>query len=167
MVVRDPTGAVLLTHAPDPGCWFTPGGGVHDGETVRNAAIRELAEETGITVTLPGTPVLHRRAHLTFLDEPIEQVETFWVAMLGHRPPVASQHLEDYEAHLLDAWRWWTPAELATTDEVVYPTCLAELVTHLDSGRLELPWVEEHLSPPARVWHPQHRGQLPAWAVRP
>ena len=56
VVVLDPAGRVLLLGArlsgPDetPGdvlFWYTPGGGVEDGETVREAAVRELAEEIG------------------------------------------------------------------------------------------------------------------------
>ena len=31
--------------------WLTPGGGLHQGETVQAAAVRELAEETGYVVT--------------------------------------------------------------------------------------------------------------------
>ncbi|HEY6788143.1 MAG TPA: NUDIX domain-containing protein, partial [Trebonia sp.] len=31
--------------------WLTPGGGLHRGETVQAAAVRELAEETGYVVT--------------------------------------------------------------------------------------------------------------------
>ena len=34
--------------------WFTPGGGVHRGETVRAAAVRELFEETGFAFTEAG-----------------------------------------------------------------------------------------------------------------
>lgn len=48
-VVRD--GQVLLVrraHAPDAGRWAFPGGKVHAGETLHQAALRELYEETGV-----------------------------------------------------------------------------------------------------------------------
>src|SRR6266571_2109299 len=49
LLVLDPAGRILLFSAVDPRgrVWFTPGGGVHRGETLEAAAVRELAEETG------------------------------------------------------------------------------------------------------------------------
>jgi dATP pyrophosphohydrolase len=47
---------VLLLHVPDglngdhPGFWQPVTGGVHDGETTRAAAVREIAEETALTL---------------------------------------------------------------------------------------------------------------------
>ncbi|WP_300513054.1 NUDIX hydrolase [Aliiroseovarius sp.] len=44
--------------APDRGLWGYPGGGVEWGETVAEAAVRELAEETGVKAT-PGPLIGH------------------------------------------------------------------------------------------------------------
>lgn len=54
ILVRD--GKVLLVqrgHPPAEGLWTLPGGGVETGESVRAALIREVREETGLSVT-PG-----------------------------------------------------------------------------------------------------------------
>lgn len=52
-------GAVLLVkrgHAPARGTWAIPGGSVHLGETLQEAAEREILEETGVVIRA-GKPV--------------------------------------------------------------------------------------------------------------
>jgi 8-oxo-dGTP diphosphatase len=54
VVLRD--GAVLLARwlAPDLPRWTLPGGGLDHGEDPRDAAVREVEEETGYQVELRG-----------------------------------------------------------------------------------------------------------------
>lgn len=50
VVAIDPAGRVgLVRHTYVPG-WHFPGGGVEKGETVQEAAVRELTEETGASL---------------------------------------------------------------------------------------------------------------------
>ncbi len=42
-----------------PGTWSLPGGHIEPGETARAAAVREVAEETGLAVTLDGLVDVH------------------------------------------------------------------------------------------------------------
>lgn len=52
-VVRDSTGRYLLvlrSDAPERGRWTLPGGKVETGETLREALVREVGEETGLRV---------------------------------------------------------------------------------------------------------------------
>ena len=52
-VVRDDQGRVLLVkrgHEPAMGLWSLPGGSVEQGETLSQAAIREVKEETGLDI---------------------------------------------------------------------------------------------------------------------
>jgi acetyl-CoA carboxylase carboxyl transferase subunit beta len=52
-IVRDDAGRFLLVqraHEPQAGLWTVPGGKVEPGESLQQAVIREIAEETGIVI---------------------------------------------------------------------------------------------------------------------
>ncbi|MCD2197681.1 NUDIX domain-containing protein [Actinomycetospora endophytica] len=53
-VVLDDDGRVLMIERTDNGKWALPGGAQELGESVRDAAVRETREETGIDVEVSG-----------------------------------------------------------------------------------------------------------------
>jgi 8-oxo-dGTP diphosphatase len=66
VVVLDGDHVLLIEHGEGAahiiGSWGIPAGGIDAGETARAAAVRELAEETGLDVdgeTLVEVPALH------------------------------------------------------------------------------------------------------------
>jgi ADP-ribose pyrophosphatase YjhB (NUDIX family) len=52
--VRAETGEILLVRRIDDGYWELPGGRIEVGETVTQALVREVAEESGITIEPTG-----------------------------------------------------------------------------------------------------------------
>lgn len=52
IVLRDDSGRVLLEKRSDCGLWGLPGGRIEAGESIVEAAIREMKEETGLTVKI-------------------------------------------------------------------------------------------------------------------
>jgi 8-oxo-dGTP diphosphatase len=56
-LIRHQDGRLLLIlrgHDPGAGLWSLPGGRIEPGETDQQAVVREIAEETGLTVTCGG-----------------------------------------------------------------------------------------------------------------
>jgi ADP-ribose pyrophosphatase YjhB (NUDIX family) len=54
VAVRDDAGRLLLIHKIDNDFWALPGGGMDLGESIADAAVREVAEETGLSVEVTG-----------------------------------------------------------------------------------------------------------------
>jgi ADP-ribose pyrophosphatase YjhB (NUDIX family) len=51
-VIQNGAGRILLQRRSDNGLWGLPGGSVEIGESVRDAIVREVREETGLSVDL-------------------------------------------------------------------------------------------------------------------
>ncbi len=61
-VVLDDAGRVLLVWHRKSGLWMHPGGHVEPGEDPARAAVREVAEETGVGIALLGRPAFDHPA---------------------------------------------------------------------------------------------------------
>jgi mutator protein MutT len=113
-VVREESGRILVVRRarpPSRGLWSIPGGRVEPGETLAEAARREVREETGLDVDVQEI--------LGHVDIPhgdiVYDVVDFAATVSGNVPPLAAGDDAD-EA------RWVTAAELSslpTTPQLV------------------------------------------------
>ena len=142
VVVLDARDRVLLVRGHDAGAperswWVSVGGGIAAGETAREAAVRELFEETGVRADpadLAG-PVLRRSSIFDFARVTCRQDEEFFLLRLDHADDAvgtaAREGWTELEADVLDELRWWAPDDLAAhaaTGAEVFPIGLAAML---------------------------------------
>ena len=108
--------------------WATPGGEIDPGETFETAAIRELFEETGLRVDDVGAEVAQRTFVMQMPDgEHVMADERFFVVKAADNA-LSREHWTELERQVMAEHRWWSRAELAETQEVVFPENLLEML---------------------------------------
>ncbi len=136
-VVLDADEHMLLFHTQDPtypelGTWWElPGGGLDEGETFREAAVRELAEEAGRVVTPEqvGPATWRRRATFRYRGERRVNNEVIVLVRLTTAgPAVDGSGRIDFEDEDYFGYRWWPVSEVIGSAERFYPGRLPELL---------------------------------------
>ncbi|MBB2942218.1 8-oxo-dGTP pyrophosphatase MutT (NUDIX family) [Actinoplanes lutulentus] len=143
VLLLDRAGRVLLLHGGDPArpgmrWWFTPGGGLEPGETVAEAAVRELFEETGLRAR-PGDldgPVWHEVAEFEYDGGHYRQDQDFFVLRVSEWQVDTAGMTADEQLTITEH-RWWSAAEIESSTEQIFPDGLAGLLraTTVERGR--------------------------------
>lgn len=115
-------------------CWLTPGGGLEPGETLFEAAAREVEEEAGITDVQIGPVVWYGEDSRRSGDWNITFKEHFVVAT-SPSEAFGATRWTDHEMSQILGMRWWTLEELQRSADVIYPRGLAGLLEPLLQGR--------------------------------
>jgi len=126
---------LLLTRAPDSSNWrrwVTPGGGVDPGESHREAALRELTEETGLIADDVGEMVYSETIPLPY-DEAIYPTayQEFFLLRVDLEFELDTSGWTESERIDVTDWRWWSAEELEAATEPFEPAILPQLMRRL------------------------------------
>lgn len=144
VVLIDDSGRIFAGHRidSDSEAWQMPQGGIDKGETPRDAALRELVEETGVSPDL--VEVIGESPDWLYYDLPDELVGKVWKGKYGGQRQkwfllrfkgtdtdirIETEHPE------FDRWQWTSAEELLAKivpfKRAVYDQIIADFRAHL------------------------------------
>lgn len=135
VLLFDPAGRLLLMRMHDldvadangkvlaDAYWITIGGKMEPGEDVAAAALREVAEETGLEDTRLGSPVWYAEHVLSVRGTLLLFQETFVVAFTSGKGLDDRRWTAD-ERRSIKGMKWWTAKELNASPDTFFPTSL-------------------------------------------
>jgi ADP-ribose pyrophosphatase YjhB (NUDIX family) len=141
VLLLDVADRVLLIHARDPEdpghhWWELPGGGLDEGESLVDAARREVTEESGIVLPALGRELWVRESRFHYKGRDHHRVDHVFLARTPSTTPQAPlKPTENEKAGLIER-RWWSAAELRECSDKLLPGNLADLLDDLLTGRM-------------------------------
>ena len=118
-VIANAQGQILLIHRR--GFWDLPKGKIDDGEQTDAAALREVAEEVGLTECVIIAPLCTTYHTYDWKGKNVLK-PTFWFAMTTPNTDVTLQTEED-----ITASQWTDLKQFMATGELIYPNIKAVL----------------------------------------
>ncbi|MFI5862904.1 NUDIX hydrolase [Streptomyces sp. NPDC051546] len=127
-VVRDNAGRLLIIHKTDNDLWALPGGGHDIGESIGDTVVREVEEETGITVEIDGISGLYTDPQHVLAYDDGEVRQQFSICFRAH--PTGGSLRTSSESKEV---RWMDPADLDDLD--IHPSMRLRIQHGLDDSR--------------------------------
>ncbi|MEU7067745.1 NUDIX domain-containing protein [Streptomyces sp. NPDC046161] len=127
-VIRDEQGSLLLIHKTDNDLWALPGGGHDAGESIAQTVVREVEEETGITVVVEDIVGLYTDPQHVMAYDDGEVRQQFSICF--HARPIGGSLRTSSESKEV---RWVAPADLGDLD--IHPSMRLRITHGLDTSR--------------------------------
>ena len=153
LVVLDELEQVVMIHAQDRGnpafgtSWELPGGGIEPGETLTEAALRELREETGLVIPAAAVPSPTWRRDVIYTYRGIRRLHHERISVVhihGSAPATDASGRAAFEVDDLGEIRWWSVTQMRESAERFYPRSLPDVLPRLLVG--------EQIDEPLEVW---------------
>ncbi|WP_377644755.1 DUF4031 domain-containing protein [Oryzobacter terrae] len=126
--VRDSAGDHVVVHSIRRDEWGAPGGWREEGESVRENAVREVREESGLVVDAAdlvpvGYERFHHRSSGGLWREGRDLLQVFVVDLPGRRPPLSTEHADTSDRR----WVSWGELVGLCSDQFWWPLVAATL----------------------------------------
>lgn len=122
-IVENEQGQILLIRRTDSGNWSLPGGAIELGESVRQAAVRETKEESGIDCEVTGVAGIYSNPnHLVEYTSDGEIRQEFTIVLTARSTggdPTPSDESSEVE------WR-----DTSALDDVAMTTAMRQRIAH-------------------------------------
>ncbi|MGW4237855.1 NUDIX hydrolase [Streptomyces sp. NPDC004749] len=127
-VVQDGQGRLLLIHKTDNDLWALPGGGHDAGESIAQTVVREVEEETGMTVAVEEIVGLYTDPEHVMKYDDGEVRQQFSICFRA-RPTGGALRTSSESKEV----RWVSPADLDKLE--IHPSMRLRITHGLDASR--------------------------------
>ena len=116
--------------------WITPGGGLEADESPEQCAVRELFEETGISIAVEALgPCVWTRSHTyRWHGNTYDQSERYYLVQLYETPELSFEGWAELEREELAEHRWWTIEDIEASGEMFAPRAITRYLRPLVRG---------------------------------
>ncbi len=138
---------LLLMHVDDPktrsadgryhGSFWAPiGGGIKGQETARDAARREVFEETGIVLKEKELgPIVWKGEFDLILDGKMTHIKQIYLVAFTKQEKTSLANLTKAEKKVVQKLSWFSLKEIRESTEVIFPVVLSEYLPDILAGR--------------------------------
>ncbi|MEL6485856.1 MAG: NUDIX domain-containing protein [Pseudomonadota bacterium] len=107
--------------------WVTPGGECEPHESFKEAARRELFEETGLTVQ-PGAEVARTSPQFKTIEGEWVQADERYFLVRVEGETITTAHHTELEQQVMTQHRWFARGELSDWPEAIFPEALGAIL---------------------------------------